>query len=87
MTAMVLLTANSMRRPRHEKMAFDSQLVSSGLEMVQTMAAQTGNDGLQSFRDTCGELHQEAQRRSLIASSMEANKGDFLSSLDSQWAL
>ena len=64
MTAMVLLTANSMHRPRHGDLSLDRYLVESGLRTVDRLVKEIGNNGtLQSFRMTCTELHQRTQER------------------------
>ncbi|KIX06946.1 uncharacterized protein Z518_04922 [Rhinocladiella mackenziei CBS 650.93] len=77
MTAMILLTANSMHRPRHEKISFDSQLVASGLQTIDTMVEEMESEALRSFRGTCAELNQEVQRRSRGEATMKANHRDF----------
>lgn len=87
MTAMMLLTANNLHRPLHEKMASDSQLVNSGLQTVQVMLDRTDDEALRSFRDKCTELDQEAQRRWRSDISIAANEPDFLSFSGAQWGL
>ncbi|PTB42725.1 hypothetical protein M441DRAFT_57394 [Trichoderma asperellum CBS 433.97] len=63
MTAMVLLTANSMHRPQHNKLALDSQLIEVGLQTLEKMVQETGSEMLKSFQATCAELYQHTQRR------------------------
>lgn len=62
MTAMVLLTANSMHRPRHSDLSLDSHLVEVGLQRIDRMVKKTNNTMLQSFQATCLELHQRVQQ-------------------------
>ncbi|KAF2011116.1 hypothetical protein BU24DRAFT_355113 [Aaosphaeria arxii CBS 175.79] len=63
MTAMVLLTTNSMHEPRHSDLSLDSDLVEIGLQTVGRMAKETGHEGLHSFHATCTELHQRTQQK------------------------
>jgi hypothetical protein len=63
MTAMVLLTANSMHRPKHSDSSLDSHLVEIGLQTVDTIMGDTKNETLQSFQATCSELHQYTQQK------------------------
>ena len=62
MTAMVLLTANSMHRPKHSDLSLDSHLVEIGLQTIDKMVKETENETLQSFQATCTELHQRTQQ-------------------------
>lgn len=78
MTAMVLLTANSMHTPQHNDLALDSQLVQVGLQTLDTMVQETGNEMLKSFQATCAELHQHTQRRCVEAAIM-TNNADYSS--------
>lgn len=75
MTAMVLLTVNSMHRPQHNKLALDSQLIEVGLQTLETMVQETGSEMLKSFQATCAELHQHTKRRcneeAIIANSVD----------------
>jgi hypothetical protein len=66
-TAMVLLAANSMHRPKHGNLALDSHLVEIGLQTIDKMVKETRNKMLQSFQDTCTELHQRMQERCVEA--------------------
>jgi hypothetical protein len=75
MTAMVLLTANSMHRPKHGDLFLDSHLVEIGLQTIDKMVKETENEWLQSFQATCTELHQHAQQRCAEAAIM-ANDAD-----------
>lgn len=63
MTAMVLLTANSMHRPKHGDMSLDNDLVEIGLQTIDKMVKETENEMLKSFQATCTELHQCKQQR------------------------
>lgn len=86
MTAMLLVTANNMRRPWHENMFSDTQLLNSGLQVVGKMVEDTGHEGLRSFRDACIELDQEAHRRgSRTSTGMTANDREFLGFSERQW--
>jgi glycerate-2-kinase len=60
---MVLLAANSMHRPKHDNLSLDSHLVEIGLQTIDKMVKATKNKMLQSFQDTCTELHQRMQQR------------------------
>ncbi|KAH7120847.1 fungal-specific transcription factor domain-containing protein [Dendryphion nanum] len=73
MTAMVLLTANSMHRPKHGDLSLDNHLVEIGLRTINTMAKDTENEILQSFQATCTELHQRTQQRCAEAAIMASN--------------
>lgn len=85
MTAMVLLTANSMHKLQHNNLALDSQLVEVGLQTIEKMAQETGSEVLKSFQATCAELHQHTQRRCVEATIM-ANNVDYSSlCLDTQY--
>ncbi|KAH8799847.1 fungal-specific transcription factor domain-containing protein [Xylogone sp. PMI_703] len=70
MTAMLLLTANSMHRPEHSNVSLDSNLVETGLQTVDKMARETESEMLQSFQATCTELHQRTQQRCAEAAIM-----------------
>ncbi|KAF2735183.1 hypothetical protein EJ04DRAFT_491964 [Polyplosphaeria fusca] len=78
MTAMVLLTANSMHKPRHGDLFLDSHLVDIGLQTIDKMVKETESETLQSFQATCTELHQRTQQRCAEAAIM-ANNLDFSS--------
>lgn len=67
MTAMVILTANSMHTPQHNHLILDIQLIEAGLQVVDKMVQETGSEMLKSFEATCAELHQHTQRRCLEA--------------------
>jgi hypothetical protein len=71
MTAMLLLTFNSMQRPQHDQVSFDNQLVDRGLQMLDQVAEETQSEIVRSFRKTCAELHRDAQRKGAEASVME----------------
>lgn len=73
MTAMVLLTANSMHRPKHSDLSLDSYLVEIGLQTIDKMVKETKNEMLQSFQATCTELHQRTQQRYTEANIMANN--------------
>lgn len=73
MTAMVLLTANSIHRPRHGDFSLDSYLVEIGLQIIDKLAKETENEMLQSFQATCTELHQRTQQRCVEAAIMANN--------------
>jgi hypothetical protein len=73
MTAMVLLTANSMHRPRHNDLSLDNHLVEIGLQKIDKMAKETESEMLQSFQATCTELHQRTQQRCSEAAIMASN--------------
>ncbi|KFY17596.1 hypothetical protein V492_00538 [Pseudogymnoascus sp. VKM F-4246] len=75
MTAMVLLTANSLHKPNHNELFLDSHLVEAGLQTIGIMVKETENEKLQSFQATCIELHQRAQQRCAEAAIM-ANSVD-----------
>ncbi|EHK44580.1 hypothetical protein TRIATDRAFT_224048 [Trichoderma atroviride IMI 206040] len=79
MTAMVILTANSMHKPQHNNLALDSQLIEVGLQTVDQMVQETGNEMLKSFRATCAELHQHTQRR-CVEAAIRANTVEYSSS-------
>lgn len=70
MTAMMILTANSMHDPKHNNLFSDSHLVENGLQIVDKMAKKTGNDMLHSFQATCTELHKHMQRKCVEAGSI-----------------
>lgn len=63
MTAIMILTANSMYDPKHDNLFSDSYLVKNELQIVDKMAKETGSDMLQSFQATCTELYQYLQRK------------------------
>ncbi|RMZ83010.1 hypothetical protein DV737_g1768, partial [Chaetothyriales sp. CBS 132003] len=46
MTAMMLLTANSMLKPQHDKFALDKQLVDAGMRLLDRMVEETGSEPL-----------------------------------------
>lgn len=73
MTAMVLLTANSMHKPKHDDLSLDSHLVEIGLRTIGIMVKKTENEKLQSFQATCTELHQRTQQRCAEAAIMANN--------------
>lgn len=62
MTAMVVLTVNSMQRPTHGDLSLDSHLVEIGLQAIGKMVKETENEMLQSFEATCTELHERTQQ-------------------------
>jgi len=75
MTAMVLLTANSMHKPTHGDLFLDNYLVEVGLQKIDKMVKETDNEMLRSFQATCTELHQHTQQRCAEAAIM-ANTAD-----------
>lgn len=76
MTAMMLLTANSMHKPQHDKLSIDKQLVDDGLQVIDRIVEETENEALRSFQGTCAELLQHALQRRDIA-VVVANDGNF----------
>lgn len=46
MTAMVLLTANSMHKPNHDDLFLDSHIVKTGLQTIGIMVKETENEKL-----------------------------------------
>ena len=84
MTAMMLLTANNMQKPQHEKFPWDEQLVDAGLQFLDKMVEETKSEALRSFQDTCAELHQHAQCRRDKAVIMANNHNSFLHFPDTQ---
>lgn len=79
MTAMLLLTANSLHRPEHRDMVLDIHLVDIGLQTVDGFVKETGDERLLSFQATCTELHQRAQQRRAETVIMADNADVFLS--------
>jgi hypothetical protein len=74
MTAMVLLTVNSMYQPKHGDLSLDSHLVEIGLQKIGKMVKETAqNEMLQSFQATCTELHQRTQQRCAEATILANN--------------
>ncbi|KAF2865225.1 hypothetical protein BDV95DRAFT_632430 [Massariosphaeria phaeospora] len=75
MTAMLLLTFNSMQRPQHDQLSLDNGLVDTGLKMLDQVAEETRSEIIRSFRKNCTEMHRYAQQRraeaSLMASSLD----------------
>lgn len=67
MTAMMLLVANSMHKPRHGKLFMDNDLVENGLQTVDKMVKETKSELLRSFQVTCTELHQCTQEKCALA--------------------
>jgi hypothetical protein len=78
MTAMVLLTANSLHKLNHGDLSLDRHLVEIGLQTINQMAKETESEMLQSFHATCTELHQRTQQRCAEAAIM-ANNVDYSS--------
>ena len=70
MTAMMLLTFNSMQNYQHDKLLEDDQLVEMGLHMLEQVLEGTESDMIRSFHDTCARLHQECQRKRIEAMVM-----------------
>lgn len=86
MTAMVLLTANTMYNPQHDLASTDGQLVDAALGMLDRIVDETNNDELRSFHKTCTDLHQHAQQKRHQIIMMEANDGDSqLNFVDPGW--
>jgi hypothetical protein len=67
MTAMMLLVANSMHKPRHDNLFLDNHLVENGLQIVNKMVKETDSELLRSFQITCSELHQRTQEKCALA--------------------
>jgi len=63
MTAMLLLTFNSMQRPQHDQLLLDDRLVDRGLQMLDRIMEEIQSEIVHSFCKTCTELHQNAQQR------------------------
>lgn len=63
MTAMMLLIANSMHKPQHDKLFSDTQLIKHSLQTLDQMVEETQSVGLRSLRETCVELNKDALRR------------------------
>ena len=61
MTAMVVLTANSMHKPQHDDLVSDKELVSDGLQFLDKMVEDNKCEVLRTFHQTCTELHQRVQ--------------------------
>ncbi|KAF1849108.1 uncharacterized protein K460DRAFT_278392 [Cucurbitaria berberidis CBS 394.84] len=80
MTAMVLLIANSMHRPKHSDSSLDRQLVDFGLQTVDRMVKETENETIRSCQATFAELHQLMQKR-CAESAITANNVDWASCL------
>lgn len=89
MTAMLLLTANTMHNPQHELATGDSQLVDAALQKLDKIVDETKVDELRAFYDTCTDLHQHAQQKRFQMMTwpmMSANDGDSeLNFLDPGW--
>lgn len=73
MTAMVLLTANIMHRPKHGDLSLNNHLVEIGLQTIDQFRKETKNEMLQSFQATCTELHQRTQQGCAEAAIMANN--------------
>lgn len=73
MSAMLLLTANSMFKPKHGDLSLDSYLVDIGIQTIDRMAGETGDESLWSFQATCTELHQRTQLRCAEAAIVVTN--------------
>jgi hypothetical protein len=73
MTAMVLLTANSLHKLNHGDLSLDKHLVETGLQTIDKMVKETESETLQSFHATCTELHQRTQQRCAEAAIMANN--------------
>jgi hypothetical protein len=80
MTAMMLLTANSMHKPQHDNSSLDKQLVDAGLQSLDRIVEETKSEVMQSFQETCTELHRRAQQMRGQAIMM-ANERHFFSHL------
>ncbi|KAH7122740.1 fungal-specific transcription factor domain-containing protein [Dendryphion nanum] len=70
MTAILLLTFNSMQRPQHDLLSLDNELVDKGLQMLDRVEEETQSEIVRSFRKTCTGLHRDAQQRRAEASVM-----------------
>lgn len=70
---MMLLTANSMHGSRHDDRSSDSQLIEAGLRTLDKIVEETQSETVRSFRDTCAELNQDAQRRHTETTMMADN--------------
>lgn len=76
MTAMMLLTANTMHRPDHGYYSLDSQLIDVGMKTVDRMAEGSKSDALEAFKVTFVELRRDAWRRHRAAITM-VNSSEF----------
>jgi hypothetical protein len=77
MTAMVLLTANSMHTPTHDDFFFDSHLVETGLEIIKDIMKETESETLRSFQAVCTELHQRMQQKCAEAVAIMPDTVDY----------
>jgi len=73
MSAMLLLTFNSMQRPQHDQLSLDYQLVERGLKVLDEVAEETQSEIVRSFRQTCAGLHRDVERRRAEANVMADN--------------
>ena len=69
-----------MHNSLHDNASLDKQLVDIGLRTVDKMVEETNSKVLQSFQETCAELHQRAQHMRGQAVMM-AHERDFFSHL------
>lgn len=65
MTAMMLLVANNLHRPKHSNTSLDNHLVQVGLARVDEILREVEDPGIQSFRTSCTELHWLVQTKGL----------------------
>jgi hypothetical protein len=84
MTAMVLLVANSMHKPRHSNVFLDNHLVEGGLQTVGRMVKETESELLRSYHTTCTELLQRTREKCAKAAIM-AKKAEWASSAVNAW--
>lgn len=70
MTAIMLLTANTMHRPDHGYYSSDSHIIDVGMKTVDLIADGSGNDTIKAFRATLVELRHDAWRRHKAATVM-----------------
>jgi hypothetical protein len=73
MSAMMLLTANSMQNPQHDKLSLDNRLVEAGLQTIDKIVEETQSNVVRSFRDTFTKLDQDARRRRIEATAIANN--------------
>lgn len=81
MTAMVLLTANSMHEPKHSDSFLDNHLVEIGLQKVRQMVMESESKTLQSFQATFIEIYHYSQQRCAKAARLASNADNSSSSM------
>lgn len=73
MTAMLLLTVKSMQVGPYDQLSLDGQLIESGLRKLDRVLEEIQSEVIRSFRNTCAELNEMAQRRRSEAKRMAHN--------------